>query len=97
MDIHQLPIDQPNVGLGCRLAPDGSQWHESIFREQQCKKFHAKLKTAALTADKAYQYLLTRIVPSVCYTSALTNIHDKACKKMNTLLDTVVMPKLGLN
>ena len=90
-------MDQPNVGLGCRLAPNGSQLHENIFQEQQCQKFHAKLKTAALSADKAYQYLLTRIVPSVCYASALTNIPDKTCKKMNTLIDTAVMPKLGLN
>ena len=84
MEILQLPIDQPNFGLGCRLAPDGSQQHESVFREQQCRKFHAKLKSAALTLDETYQYLLTRIVPSLCYASALTNIPDKICKKMNT-------------
>ena len=59
--IHQLPIDQPNVGLGCRLAPDSGQKHESRFREEQCQKIYSKLKTAALTTDETYQYLLTRI------------------------------------
>ena len=41
--------------------------------------------------------MLTRIVPSVCYASTLTNIRDKTFKKMNTLIDTAVMPKIGLN
>ena len=29
--------------------------------------------------------------------SALTNISLKMCKKMNTCIDSVVMPKIGLN
>ena len=44
-----------------------------------------------------YQYLLTRIIPAVCYASALTNIPPKVCKRMNTCIDLVVLPKLGLN
>ena len=47
--------------------------------------------------DETYQYLLTRIVPSVCYASALTDIPNKTCRKMNLLIDTVILPKLGLN
>ena len=95
--IQQLPIDQPNVGLGCRLAPDGGKQHESCFREQQCQTIYAKLKPASLTTDEAYQYLLTRIVPSVCYASALTDILDKTCRKMNSIIDSVILPKLGVN
>ena len=37
-------IDQPNVGLGCRLAPDGGQQHESRFLEKQCQKIYANLR-----------------------------------------------------
>ena len=53
-EILQLPIDQPNVGLGCRLEQDGSKQHESLFCVQQCPKFHANFKSAALTADETY-------------------------------------------
>ena len=38
-EIQQLPKDQPNVGLGCRLAPDGNKMHESACRLQQRKQF----------------------------------------------------------
>ena len=96
-DIQKLPKDQPNVGLGCRLAPDGNQTHESAFRLHQCKQFQAKLNTTALTVEEMFQYLLTRIIPVVCYVSALTSIPPKMCKKMNTCIDLVVMPKLVLN
>ena len=34
-EISQLPIDHPNVGLGCRLAPYGNQKHECSFRLNQ--------------------------------------------------------------
>ena len=34
-EIQQLPKDQPNIGLRCRLAPDGNQMHECAFRLQQ--------------------------------------------------------------
>ena len=44
-----------------------------------------------------YQYLLTRIIPGVCYAKALTNIPLKVCKRMNTCIDSVVLPKLGFN
>ena len=33
----------------------------------------------------------------MCYASALTNIPPKVCKRMNTYIDLVVLPKLGLN
>ena len=96
-EIQQLPKDQPNVGLGCRLAPDGNQTHEGAFRLYQCKQFQAKLNTAVLSVEEMYKYLFTRIVPAVCYASSLTEIPPKTCKKMNTCIDLVVMPKLGLN
>ena len=96
-EIQQLTKDQPNVGLGCRIAPDGSQAHESTYRLKKFKQLQAILNTTALTIEEMYQYLLTRIIPAVCYASALTKIPPKMCKKMNTCIDSVVMPKLGLN
>ena len=51
-EIQQLPKDQPNIGLGCRLAMDGSQMHECAFRIQQCKQFHSRINAAALTVEK---------------------------------------------
>ena len=64
-EIKQLPKDQPNIGLGCRLAPDENQMHECAFRLQQCKQFQAKINSAAFTVEEMYQYLLTRIIPAV--------------------------------
>ena len=39
--INQLLVDQPNVGLGCRLTPDGNHSNDSEFWSNQCKKFLA--------------------------------------------------------
>ena len=96
-EIQQLPKDQPNIGLGCRLTPDGNQMHECSFRLQQCKQFQARINAAKFTVDKMHQYLLARIIPAVCYASALTNIPPKVCKRMNTYIDLVTLTKLGLN
>ena len=96
-EIQQLPKDQPNVVIGCRIAPDGNQTHESAFRLHQCKQFQVKINSEALSVEETYQYLLTRIIHVVCYASALTNIPPKLCKRMNTCIESVVLPKLGLN
>ena len=96
-EIKQLPIDQPNVGLGCRMAPDGNQKHESAFCLEQCKRIQGRVITASLTFEEAYQYLLTRVVPAVCYAAAVTDIPQKLCRKMNTYIDLVMLPKIGLN
>ena len=76
-EIRQLPIDQPNIGLGCRLAPDGNQKHESAFRLEQCKRIQGKVSTTSFSFEEAYQYLLTRVIPAVCYASAVTDIPQK--------------------
>ena len=52
---------------------------------------------ALLTFEEAYQYLLTRVVPEVCYSAAVTDIPQKVCRKMNTYIDLVMLPKIGLN
>ena len=52
---------------------------------------------AHLNFDETYQYLLMRLIPEVCYAIALTVLPSTVCKKMNTLIDTVVIPWLGLN
>ena len=53
--ICQLPINKPNVGLGCRLAPDGNQEHETKHRINQYKIIQGKIATANLTAEETYQ------------------------------------------
>ena len=79
-EIKQLPKDQPNIGLGCRLALDGNQRNECEFRLQQFQQFQTKINSAAFTIEEMYQYLLTRIIPVVCYASALTNLPTKVCR-----------------
>ena len=50
---------------------------------------------ASLSFEETYQYLLTKVVPEVSYAVAVTNIPQKVCKKMNTYIDSVVLPKIG--
>ena len=71
--------------------------HECAFRIQQFRQFQARINSTALTVDKMYQYLLTRIIPVVCYASALTNLPLKVCRQMNTYIDSETLPKSGLN
>ena len=50
-EIQKLPKDQPNVGLGCRLSPDGNQTHEIAFILHQCKQFQAKINTTVILVE----------------------------------------------
>ena len=68
-----------------------------MHRLNQCREINAKVRAAVLTVEEMYLYLLTRIVPAICYASAITNIPDKICQQMNTYIDSAVVPKLGLN
>ena len=52
---------------------------------------------ASLTFEEAYQYLLTRVVPAVCYAAAVTDIPQKVCRKIKTYIDSVMLTKIGLN
>ena len=47
--------------------------------------------------EETYQYLLTRVVLAVSYAAAVTDIPQKVCRKMNTYIPSVVLPKIGLN
>ena len=95
--IPQITPDQPNIGLGFRLALNGTQIHEYNYRLQQCKQLHGQITRAHLTKEEAYLMLLTRVIPKVTYPMAFTQFTQQECKRLNTVIDTAMLPKIGLN
>ena len=95
--IEKLNSDEPNVGLGCRLAPDGNQQQEFLFRETQCQDLAGCIATAHLNITETYSMLMQRIIPCTTYPMGLTSFSTKQCKRLNTIIDEIIIPKLTMN
>jgi hypothetical protein len=63
-----IPPDQPNVGLGYRLCPDGSQTHHFQATLEAITTLCQKASGAYLKEDEARQLLHQRLIPKLTYT-----------------------------
>ena len=95
--ITKTSASTPNKGLGHRMAPDGNQNDEFKFRLEQCHELARRIAPARLTFEESYLMLITRILPKVTYSMPITMFDKKQCKRLNTPIDQVLLPKLGVN
>ena len=64
--------DQPNVGLGYRLCPDGNQKHQHKVVKSALKALCGKVSSAHITEREAKQALYQRLGPeNILYTTRL--------------------------
>ena len=96
-EIKQKRVDEPNKGLGCLMAPSGQQESEFEFRLKQCRDAASRTSGAILSRREAHFMLSGRIVPQVTYSMPVTSLSSIQCRKMNTAIDRVMLPKLGVN
>ena len=92
-----LPPDQPNVGLGYRICPDGSQTHHHAAILEAVKQICNKAKGAYLTESEARQLLWQRLVPKITYTLHTSAFSVKQCGQINTTIRQTFLPITRLN
>ena len=95
--IEKTTASTPNIGLGHRMAPNGCQISEFNHRLGQCKDLSRRIAPATLTLEEAHLMIYTRILPKVTYSMPITMFTTSQCKRLNTPIDQVMLPKLHIN
>ena len=95
--IKKLRSDEPNKGLGCRQAVDGSMTAEFKHRSKQCMDLMNKVAVAKLTCNEAHLLMQSRILKTIAYPMPVTSFTKDQCKQLNTTMDKVMLNKYQLN
>ncbi len=92
-----LPPNQPNIGLGYRLCPDGSQTHHFQAIQKAVTAFCHKAMGAHLTESETRQLLTQRLVPKVSYALHASSFTTMECNTINSTIRKTFLPLLRLN
>lgn len=95
--IEYLPPDQPNVGLGYRICPDGSQTHHFQATLDAVTTLCHQAEGAYLTESEARQLLTQRLVPKVSYALRASAFSEADCRKINSQIRRTFLPLTRLN
>ena len=88
---------EPNKGLGCLQAPNAQQSSEFTHRLMQCRAISSRASPAQMSVKYAYSMLNARIFPKVTYSMPTTMFSEDQCRRLNTLVDEVMLNKLHIN
>lgn len=92
-----LPPNQPNVGLGYRLCPDGSQKHHFAAVLEAVKTLCRGAIGTYLTESEARQLLTQRLIPKISYALHASSFSEKDCGRINTAIRQSFLPLIRLN
>ncbi len=92
-----LPPDQPNVGLGYRICPNGSQTPHFSATLDSLRKICQIVVTAHLTEAETRQLLWQRLLPKMTYALHVSSFTRSQCNKLNTSIRRTIIPRLRLN
>ena len=95
--IEFLPPDQPNVGLGFRLCPNGSQRHHYEATQDALRAICQTSRGAHLTEAEVRQLLRQRLLPKLVYALHISSFSPTECYRLNTHLRGTFLPLLRLN
>jgi hypothetical protein len=91
------PTDEPNIGLGFHLCPNGSQKHQFDHTFNSIKKLCHNILAANLTEQEACQTVAQRLVPKLHYPLHLTSFSNTQMNKINTIIRTTFLPIMRCN
>ena len=92
-----LPPDQPNVGLGFRICPNGSQLHHYQATRDALRQVCRAARGAHLSAQEVHQLLRQRLLPKLTYALHLSSFTKGDCSRLNTDIRSTFLPRLRLN
>jgi hypothetical protein len=99
--ITKLSIKQPNKGLGCHLAPNaaqhGSDKHEYEVRCSQAHKLANNVLPVHTSPHETYNLMHGRTMTSIGYSAAVTRFDQQQCRKLNTIVNRVLLPRMKFN
>ena len=91
------PSDEPNVGLGFHLCPNGNQHHQFEHTHDAIHKLCKTVATANLTEQEALQAVTQRLVPKLHYPLHLTSFTRKQTDKINSQVRRTFLPPMRFN
>jgi hypothetical protein len=95
--IEFLPPDQPNIGLGYRICPNGSQLPHYEATLSALTTLCRKCMSSHLTEDETRQLLRQRLRPKLVYAIHLSSFTQAQCGKINSVIRSTLIPRLRLN
>lgn len=95
--IDYLTPNEPNVGLGFALCPNGNQSPHFDRTFTAIQAICRNMQSAHLTEQEARRLLQQRIKPKLMYALHLSAFTDKQGSKMDTLIRQSFLPRLRLN
>ncbi|KAL7545378.1 hypothetical protein ACHAWF_008725 [Thalassiosira exigua] len=90
-------LGTPNKGLGCLHAPSRNQDPEFKFREKQCLEIIGRIANKPMSTYYAHNLLHGRILPKTMYSMTTTSFSEDQCRRLNTIVDEEMLPKLRYN
>ena len=96
-EIQYRPCDDPNVGLGFNLCPDGSQEAHFKSTEAQFKLICHQTIGTYLTESKTRQLLQQRLIPKLKYALHGTSFSMQQCKTIDKLIKITFVPRSRIN
>jgi hypothetical protein len=95
--IEFLPPDQPNVGLGYRICPNGSQSAHFTATRLALETVCRMGMGAHLSEAETRQLLRQRLLPKMAYALNASSFTKTQCYKLNSTIRGTLVPKLRLN
>jgi hypothetical protein len=92
-----LTPDQPNVGLGFRICPTGSQEHHFQATLKALNTLCHTCSGAHLTEAETRQLIRQRLHPKMVYALHGSSFSRVQCYKMNSIVRSTLLPRLRLN
>ena len=89
--------DQPNVGLGFRICPNGSQSHHFKATQDAVSQVRRAARGAHMSEQEVRQLLWQRLLPKLTYALYVSSFTQGDCSRLNTDIRSTFLPRLRLN
>jgi hypothetical protein len=91
------PTDEPNIGLGFHLCPNGAQTHQYEHTFKSIQQLCHNVTLANLSAQEALQTVTQRLTLKLHYPLHLTSFTHHQSDKINKLIQRTFLPPMRLN
>lgn len=95
--IPYLPPDQPNVGLGYQICPNGDQMPQYRHVHDAISHLCRSASGTHLTEHEVHILFCQRMIPKLSYALHSSSFMEQQCSCLNTLICTAFLPGLRLN
>ena len=92
-----LPPNQPNVGLGYRICPNGDQSHHFKATKAAISQLCKQTSGAYLSEAEARQMLTQRLIPKLTYALNVSSFSVHECNRINSDIRQTFLPITRLN